>query len=175
MIVDYDLLRTYSEIVKHVITCGGVNPVVAGGAIRDMLLGRPIKDIDIFYSGTLDEEKLLTIFTKDTPENSSEYDGGEFQLTHPCLAIEDCSYPIQLIKIDDPHTLDWVCKNFGCNLSKVIFSGADLGITTEFLRDVEMEILTFPKPVSETYMKKMTDKYPDFLVNGTIEDECFDF
>lgn len=174
MIVNYDLLRVLCKIQDCLLAAGAVETVVSGGAIRDMLLGRPIKDIDVFYVGNLDEDKLLMLEKQSLA--LEDYEGTDFQVTHPHLRMDGCDYPIQLMKVDVPEgQLDeWILDNFGCNLSKVGF-GEHLEISQQFLDDVEMEMMTFPKPVSEKYMKKMTDKYPDFLVNGTIEDECSDF
>lgn len=175
MIVDFDLLRVLCKLQDHLLDAGAVETIVAGGAIRDMLLGRPIKDIDVYYVGDLDPYKLSVFEKKETP-SVEDYEGVEFKVSHPHLTMEGCSYPIQLMKVEIPlgQLDEWILDTFDCNLSKVGF-GEHLEISQQFLDDVEMEMMTFPKPVSEKYMKKMTDKYPDYIVNGEVKPDDFDF
>lgn len=177
MHIDYELLRIYSKIQDILLAAGAEETAVAGGAIRDMLLEKPIKDIDVFYVGALDDGLVTQNFTHDMENTKpSDYEESTFKVAYGRLLYKDCPYPIQLIKVDvEFGKLDtWIMDNFGCNLSKVLYGGG-LELTQEFLDDVEMEILTFPNPVNRKYMDKMIDKYPDFLVNGECKDyECTD-
>lgn len=174
MKVDTELLKIYDKILNSLISHEGVSGIViAGGAIRDMLLEKPIKDIDIFYMGKVDEEKLLKQFTNSSSETTA-YEKSDFNVTHGALWFPGCTYPIQLIQVDCTDLQYWIMDTFGCNLSKAWY-GNGLYISQEFLDDADMEILTFPKPVSTKYMAKMTEKYPDFIVNGECnDDECTD-
>ena len=174
MNIDYSFLKTLCEIQEVLLKCGAIETVVAGGAVRDMLLEKPIKDIDVFYIGDLNEESLENYFTSNEDDNSGEaYEDSEFEVLST-KTFPECPYPIQLIKVNVEFGKleNWIMDTFGCNLSKVMY-GSGLNLSDEFLADVELEILTFPKPVSKKYMDKMIDKYPDFLVNGECKDnEC---
>lgn len=174
MIIDYDLLRIFSKIQDHLLAAGAVETTVAGGAIRDMLLDKPIKDIDVFYVGNLEVDKL-SMFEEDYLLEAS-YEDVQFCVTHIGVKYKDCPYPIQLIQVDvEVGKLDgWIRDSFDCNLSKVSF-GKHLQLTQEFLDDTEMEMLTFPNSINQKYMYKMINKFPDYIVNGTYDDVCLDF
>jgi hypothetical protein len=177
MKINHDHLRILSKIQDFVLEAGAKETTVAGGAIRDMLLEKDIKDIDVFYVGDLDSKVLEKHFTTNTDEEEvNAYEDSTFEV-YPTVSMEGCSYPIQLIKVKTTvGDLDqWIVDTFGCNLSKVLY-GSNLVLTQEFLDDAEMEILTFPNPVEKNYMDKMTAKFPDFLVNGEVKnDSSFDF
>lgn len=160
---------------------------MAGGALRDMLLDKPIKDIDIFYKGTLDEEGVYKVFHKppilskvkatfkailhDDDEDiliAETYPESTFKVPYQELYYKDVKFPIQLIEVKDSDLiLNWIKKDFGCNISKVLLGhGGELLLTQEFIQDATLQILTFKSDCQQSYASKLIAKYPEYSCNG---------
>lgn len=177
--IDYQRMQLYDAILNAVLESGASAVTIAGGAIRDMLLERPIKDIDVFYTTKkvekkdpnsflawneytdIDEEIIKKYFTYGT-KSAADYEDDTFTITHPHLIWKDdlTNTQIQLIFLqDDP---DNYIGEFPCTLSRVAY-GQALEISNEFMYAAENQLLVFTDDCSETYQEKMYAKYPEFL------------
>jgi hypothetical protein len=71
MQLDYFHFDQLDKLIAMVVACGGEHVSVSGGAVRDSVLEKPIKDIDVFYQGELNEEAVKQMFgEKNTTGNS---------------------------------------------------------------------------------------------------------
>ena len=71
MMLDIGHFNKLDTIMAAVIAAGGQDVSIAGGAVRDSVLEKPIADIDVFYSGDLDEAFLKETFgEKETPKSN---------------------------------------------------------------------------------------------------------
>jgi hypothetical protein len=177
--IDYQRLQLYDAILDAVLESGASAVTIAGGAIRDMLLERPIKDIDVLYTmpkvektepngwlawdeyKEIDEEIIKKYFTYGQ-KTAADYEDDTFTITHPHLIWKDdlTNTQIQLIFVqNDP---DEYVQEFPCTLSRVAY-GNELSISNEFMYAAENQLLVFTDDCSETYQEKMYAKYPEFL------------
>ena len=181
---DLQHLELLQTVLDKLALCGVPleNMEIAGGAVRDMLLEKPIKDIDVFFEGKFDEEliKKHFIVLKKEPDEEEWYREFENKTTkeetwvvdYQRLSLEGCEYPIQLIRTKE------ICaqiKTFGCNLSKVAYGSGGLFLSNEFLTDQYLKILTFTDTCTENYSKRMQNKFPEYAVNGEQNKNWNDF
>lgn len=170
-----ELFVTYEELMSQVLDCGAEQVMVAGGAVRDALMGRSIKDIDIFYQGEIDHNKL-TKFMEPIHKNPIAYwasnkDGDfldsvpypkndDWDVTYNHMKSKITDKPIQLIKVKK---LETHLSTFGAGLCKVaLLADGTLWITPEFMKDFSMEILHFDPNCGEKFKDKMCNKFPEF-------------
>lgn len=161
-----ELFQTYEKIMAAVLEAGATEVMVAGGAVRDALLGKPIKDIDVFYSGDLFWHKLNKNFKTNYKPPKDEFgfteayeENDEWQVTHQSLLSEYSDKPVQFIRCKDFATH---LNTFGAGLCKVaLLADGTLWITPEFIRDCSEGILHFNPNCGEKFKDKMCDKYPE--------------
>jgi len=159
---DIETVEKYQEILGKLEQF--VEPVVAGGAIRDMLLDKPVKDIDIFYKGKLPDSVVKQLFTVEAKYDKA-YDNSEFQVFYSKVFYNNVTLPIQLIETkEDPRSI--IIDDFGVNLSKVWLTRAGLVIPNEFLLDASLKILTFKPNCKQSYVERIIDKYPEYTCTG---------
>ncbi len=104
MKIDYLLINKFQTIREYLQECGAEESLIAGGAVRDMVLDKPISDIDVFYIGDLDEEKLTKKFTiKENPNKEAHafYNKkkNRWSVDYSIVVLEDVDCPIQLIDL----------------------------------------------------------------------------
>ena len=160
MIFDKEHLSNLEDILHFVKQAGATEAIVAGGAVRDMLLGKPIKDIDVFYTGEL--SNVEKYFTVETIEDDESYEGTEFSVTHRHVTYEYCDYPIQLIKVDN---LRKVVDIFGCNLSKTAFEEVGVVLFPDFMEGVRTHKVVIDNNCkTEEFAQRIKEKYSDWEV-----------
>jgi hypothetical protein len=162
--INYEHILDLQAIIAATIESGATDAIVAGGAVRDMLLGKPIKDIDVFYTGDLDQKKVYQHFKKlgdllTEEELDDLYGDSDWQVTQQALRYEDVEYPVQLIRVNG--TLDDHIATFGVGISKVMVDANGLVIPNEFLSGMAWKILSFGE-CGDTYKNKMIEKFPDY-------------
>lgn len=184
-----DLFNMYASILSLVKDCGAHRSIVAGGAIRDIIHDKPIKDIDIFYTGELDKELVKKKFPLSFKEPADELEGllggnvNDFpyanaeqgwNVTFPCLELEGCEYPIQLIKVEGETFNDLALhvNTFGCQISKLyaylskeVESGLMVCAAPEYWKGINENQLIFSKGCAENYKLKIMQKFNDWTVD----------
>jgi hypothetical protein len=180
MTVDHILLNQFDTIIDHILSCGAHDVMIAGGAVRDMLLKRPIKDIDVFYTGKLDDNKVNKIFKAaskppkptDPDELEDYYEKQEsWEVYGTEWTLEGFDYPIQFVHVkkEPKGGLTAHIHTFGCNISKVLYNN-HLSMSDKFLNDVWLEQLTFTEELQRgAYKKRMIDKFPTYSVVDPTE------
>lgn len=181
-------IQLLQEIVEQCHKLGATKCMVAGGAIRDMLLEKPINDIDVFYEGTLadplqvfHEPKEETFYKNakrkkfvswgepvDPVPSESLFEGdppvefypdSDWKVTKQKVFYKDCKFPIQLIQCKN---FDTHLETFGAALSRVYVDRNGVHLTNDFLRAVELKMCLFEEECSMGYMMKIIKKFPEY-------------
>ncbi len=160
--IDFEYLDLLGSVLSKV-SFSGVGSmfcktVIAGGAIRDMLLQKPINDIDVFYEGTLMEKSLSTYFKQVKGTNQSYPDG--FTVTHT-VSHASLPVPIQLIQVKD---IDKHIETFPTQMSRVWYAHEDglHGVDLDFVFNVTQNEFVWDKKVDMPYYNKIKEKYSDW-------------
>lgn len=152
---------------------GAKDICVAGGAIRDTLLGKPVKDIDVFYTGTIyldDTSELAKHYGMkwDTDEDEVDtvtYKDSNIEVTPTNLLFQDIPYPVQLIGVKGEsleHIMDLIA-GFPCGLSKVCLTQeGGLCVWPEFLQNEFFKIVSYTPETPAKYKAKIQKKYPEY-------------
>jgi hypothetical protein len=160
--IDFEYLNLLGTLLSKV-TFSGNSPAflkctVAGGAIRDMLLQKPVSDIDVFYEGEFKESLLNIHFKQIKPTNQSYPDG--FTVTHTVWMM-DIPVPIQLIQVKD---IEKHIATFPTPMSRVQYSHANglSNIDLDFTHNVCEKEFVWDSKVDMPYYDKIKEKYSDW-------------
>ena len=160
--IDFDYLDNLGAILIRVMWSGEpLNPIkcsVAGGAIRDMLLQKPISDIDVFYEGTLVTEELKESFKLVQSTNHNYPDG--FNITHTVM-FKDIPVPIQLIQVKN---IEEHIATFPTPMSRVSYNHSKglEGVDMDFVYQVNAQKFFWDHKVDMKYFDKIKAKYSDW-------------
>lgn len=144
--------------------------MIAGGAVRDTLLGRKVKDIDVFieypeYIHHAEIDRFAKMAGSKTPTKLSKCYYG--QIVHLGDVFDTIwGKPVQLIFVKN---LTHHFNSFTVNLSKVKYTAAGLTMSREFLNDVHNCQITnnaelMDEGMKEQYVARVAQKYPNFKV-----------
>jgi len=153
----------------------GSYPVIGGGAVRDALHGRPIKDVDVFLRKQ-DHASLDHVFTVKVPTNPFMERYGRKDM-HGAWDLTACPFtgsrwPVQLILSDFENYMD-LARTFDIGLSRATYAhgtdGAHLYVTNEFIQDSEDKAFRIHRAEtdmelrrSQKRVERLLTKYPDF-------------
>jgi len=158
--LDFDYLDVLSDILDKVECSNSEDAAIAGGAIRDMLLQKPVSDVDVFYTGVLLDARLKVHF--DSVETLTDYgypDG--FTVTHK-VKLKKLPVPIQLIKVED---VDAHIDLFPSELIRVSYRNSTglQGLTPSFIDLARLQQFWWDKEVDLKYFSKIKAKYSDWM------------
>lgn len=173
MINNYEFFNDCVHIMDVLKQFGAKDIVVAGGAIRDALLGKPIKDIDVFFTGELDiddstpkaKEHGVKWDTDDDEVDSFSYEGSSIEVTSVPLLFEGIPYPVQLIQVkgNSMDNIISIVEAFPCGLSKAILHvDGTLSVASDFLQSEYFKVIAYTPEAPPKYKKKMVAKYPEY-------------
>lgn len=159
--LDLEYIKNLTSLVSKVGWCSSTLcmnfPVVAGGAVRDMLFNKPVSDIDVFYTQELDDIKLKNYFTEAKP-TENVYPAG-WSLTHT-LKHKDFPVPIQLIKVKN---ITEHLATFPSAMLRVYVDTHGLhGLTFEIMADAITQEFFWDQKVDLNYYLKIKEKYFDW-------------
>jgi hypothetical protein len=141
---------------------------IGGGALRDLLNNRRIKDIDVFVPETADLgkiERLLLVSHKLTKTTkSSDY----FDFADPTV-VEAREYtpritglPINIIAMRDSHfPIEVNMNRFDFGLCRIAYDGA-WHISPDFDHDRYGQVLTLRRCENQTQMARSLERYKRF-------------
>lgn len=162
--------------------------VIAGGALRDLIIGRPVKDIDIFIKATGSDDDthrfLASIYgeahalnkedVKEYHEQLSELQG-VYSLSRPRETEDDWlspsreirdenGCPFQVIALNTEVTPTSVVERMDFGICRVAHDGQHLDATHEFLLDMENQTFTLlrahsPARSQHRYDRLVREKY----------------
>lgn len=123
--------------------------IIAGGCLRDLLLNKPINDIDIFLPGLTAEEV----------EGVDEYAMG-FMVTD--VINKGVKYQIIKHRFQDIHD---VLEHFDTGICKVAYPGYWL-LTDDFQKDVKNKTITvyLKNWRHKPHLDKLKEKFPDYTI-----------
>lgn len=168
MINNYEFFNDCVYIMSALKKFGVDKICVAGGCIRDTLLGKPVKDIDVFCSGELmldDSSDLAKHFgikwnTEEDFVEGKDYEDSKITVMNKCLLFEDIPYPVQIILCDN--IMETVNK-FPCGLSKAVLDDeGGLSLWPDFLQSEYFKIISYSVETPAKYKMKLQKKYPEF-------------
>jgi hypothetical protein len=144
---------------------------IGGGALRDHLNNRRIKDIDIFVPETANLDKIEKLFvaagthklTKTT--KSSDY----FDFADPTV-VEAREYsplytglPINIIAMRETHfPIEVNMNRFDFGLCRIAFDGDTIITTPEYEHDRDNEVLTLRRCENQTQLDRSMERYERF-------------
>ena len=161
--IDFEYLNMLGSIHSKVYFSTGklqtyAKCAVAGGAIRDMLLHKPVNDIDVFYEGELSDNSLKNFF-KTVKSSETNYPDG-FNVTHT-VSLAGLPVPIQLIQVKD---IQKHIDTFPTPMSRVWYSienGLN-GVDMDFVGQTTTKQFLWDSKVDMPYYDKIKAKYSDW-------------
>jgi hypothetical protein len=125
----------WEDLRRKVASQAGRHAIIAGGAIRDHMLGRPVKDIDIFVLG-MSAQSAKQIFGADT----IEYAGVE-EAKHQYRTRDGLTVDLVFSRYDN---VQEILEHFDLGICRVGWDGWDYVVTDDFEFDRrELKITTF--------------------------------
>lgn len=175
----------WTRALARVHAAGGADAVIAGGAVRDFLLGREIKDIDIFLQshGFIADEKIARF----------AFDGIKLQLTNGSyrpaeigevgtLWVYDDPFgtPVQLIFLDINESVTPAIAIEHCDfgLCRVAFDGEQLHMSGHFIADLAGQTMTLRRDMttnnverSKRRFDRLSVKFPTYTYVNPYADQ----
>lgn len=153
------------------------NPVIGGGALRDHLLNRPIKDVDVFLRAK-DHDNLDSELTKRIrpPLLAQMYGRADMHGAWDFLQTLE-GFQVQLILADFETKKD-LAHTFDLGLSRVTYDEGGLYVSPEFDADAIDKVFRIHRADNNYELQRtlrrierLSEKYPDFIHEATLV-EC---
>jgi hypothetical protein len=170
-----ELLKTplptnWETIRRSVSSKAGRHAVIAGGALRDHILGLPVKDVDIFILG-MSAQAAKEIFNADTVE----YAGVE-EAKHQYVTEDGLTVDLVFSRFDN---VQEVLAHFDLGICRVAWDGNTVLATEEFRNDLDTKTATQFYPSGSGHAARVmaklaplgfklkphtdTDRYEDYI------------
>lgn len=159
----------------------GVFPgaIIAGGALRDLQYGKPIKDVDIFcpvnYYDDSYEDVLYELFGNDITLMVASVYGREANLernVHAVFELEIGDDKYDIILIDRVFN---EIERFDLSICQIAHDGTTLMTTSAYEQtrvDKVIRVMNINRPDRQrNRIERMLAKFPDFTVDPPLEDE----
>ena len=135
---------------------------IAGGYLRDTLLGRPIKDCDIVIDYVYHDHEFFDSYFEECLEETNHEDYSEADISANKKYVKD-GIIYDLIFVND--FTEWF-NTFPINLSKIYYSVAanSLITTRAFVHDAENNVITLEVPYTQrewSYATRIQAKYSE--------------
>ena len=144
MHLDIEHFVKLDAIVATVVSAGGLYVTVAGGAVRDSVLEKPIADIDVFYQGELDKEVVKEHFGEpaEAKYNPPEPSAVDFNTWDLYVAAHDAWYAACEFKDEDgiPYDNTFQVDNYKGDC----FNFDGMKVQLICVEDVDKHIASFP-------------------------------
>ena len=138
------------EVLRRSVSSkAGRHAIIAGGAIRDHLLGLPVKDVDIFISG-MPAQAAKQIFNADVVE----YAGVE-EAKHQYVTTKGLTVDLVFSRFDN---VPEVLAHFDLGICRIAWDGNTLLGTEDFHRDLTMKTVTTFYPSSSGHSDRVMAK-----------------
>ena len=166
-----DIPPEWVSMLRHVQTYFP-NAKIAGGALRDLELGKEIKDVDIFITRTHDFHESMGKLHDDIKQTyHSEY-GMHCSKTDPReiygiyhVRKNDIKYEF-IVGSEKETSIDL----FDIGICQISFDGNQINVTQNYIDDVQNKIIRVYNPhgTNRTIKRiaRMSEKFPDFTVSG---------
>lgn len=145
--------------------------VIAGGAIRDILLARPTKDVDFITSYLMTIEDAETFFAKSFRRvriSRAEYDDGlsdgGSSLRYVLASLDNTINVLVVSDVDDK------IASFPDTISMVYFDGMQIVTTPQFRKAVETKVVEYAPRTTAERLERLLTKFPDFNFHQSTEE-----
>jgi hypothetical protein len=179
------MLKQYQPILEGV---QAIEPLahIAGGAVRDTILGRPIKDIDVFlnYQHTDTVAQMLHSkfgYVKETRE-WTKYQNLSDPVVVDAINLEkaDETIPLNLIGLDEPKTMQMNVERFDFGICMAAWNGEKVYTAPQFETDVKNKTFTLSRADNQEqfaysmsrFKKLTTDRYRGYILSVPLEFEA---
>lgn len=147
----------------------GSHPVIGGGAIRDSILNRPIKDVDVFLRAKDHNYSLDSELTKRIRCSPQTLAYGRPDMHGAWDFIQQIeTYPVQLI-LADFEDLEDLAHTFDIGLSRATYDGTRIYVSPEFTKDVQDKAFRVRRADNQYELERSLkrvqrhlEKYPEF-------------
>lgn len=153
----------------------GINPVLAGGALRDLLLGKEVGEVDMYLSMSAWRAAATSTshISKVLLEREGwEVDGLSGEVSNSCIFEDEnagVTYHIRVLKDDSPVAKVIGEFDFGINMVGINTYG-NLAISQHFVNDIDKQQITIRNERSREVLhkryEKLSKKYQWPLVNS---------
>jgi len=155
--------------LTHLLSAISPNTVLAGGAARDTILGKPIKDYDIFMP--IHRENLQQVFAqvgcivgRELSGHLITHHSAEYQYERPEMLAVLKIANLDVILYDDcaGRSPEQVVRTFDCGLSQAWFDKGGRVRTTntfDYCRDTRRNYF---RELREERVKRLASKFPDW-------------
>lgn len=160
-----NIITVYKDIYKQ-------KAVLAGGAVRDQLLGKKVSDYDVFmevrsFNKERDISELRILLAYEGATNfevtTDESGGTEYPFTLVEATLRG-GEKVQFILLEATTADEWI-NTFSVNISKVSWECGEIKKHPDFEEGVKNKKLVFSENTSAAYIKKITEKYSDYDSN----------
>lgn len=170
----------------------GTEAILAGGALRDNLMGKPVKDLDVFFAAgspiaatdmivNVQDSLPASIESIIAGEEYREWVGDQLLAvaTLEPLSFDTIDLPqVNLIALPTGATLQSTVGRIDFGICQVGLTIREEFITEAFTKDFNEKTFTFTKdadqwPYSERRWLRLREKYPDFKLVGAPDPEEF--
>lgn len=169
--------REILEVVRREFP--GSHPVIGGGALRDSILGRPIKDVDVLLRAKDHEHLDSELTTYVRPPIIVQHGYGRADM-YGCWNVKEqlCGYDVQLILADfeDLHDL---AHTFDIGLCRVTYDGTELYVSPEFTQDAADKAFRIRRADNQYELERslrrvtrLQQKYPEFELDHPVLSRC---
>jgi len=170
--LDVPVPARWLQIVRSL---GTDNVVLTGGALRDHLCGKQVKDLDLFVFGddvpwTQLVERLANAWELTMESDTEGYTPGVSSITN--FELPDCDEPVNLMRspLLDKESVIRRCDFGLCQIGM----GTDgvVWVTEAFVDDCANKTFTFipteftREDASRTRWQRLREKYPDYTLKG---------
>lgn len=145
--------------------------VIAGGALRDMILGRPVKDIDVFaYRRTWRTATELKAWLQAILGGTGKIVINEAYATYReaidsvVFAVEVSAFnitglPFQVIAMDHPVTMQSAVERIDLGMCRVAHNGKELYQHPDFIHDRANECFTIRRCNNVAQLERTKERY----------------
>lgn len=150
----------------------GSHPVIGGGALRDSILGRPIKDVDVLLRAKDHEHLNSELTTYVRPPIIVQHGYGRADM-YGCWNFKQqlCGYDVQLILADFEDVYD-LAHTFDIGLCRVTYDGTTLYVSDEFKQDAADKAFRIRRADNQYELERslrrvtrLQQKYPEFKLD----------
>ena len=141
------------------------NSFVVGGAVRDHLNGRPIKDIDILVLGTPSNAGYASIGLWEVEKQHVDNVGSDVVASRRFVG-EFMGWEVDLFFRDDVDSIYDMIKTFDLGFCQCAYDGNSHILTNAYMHDVANKQIAVRNQTfnSDDRVKRMLVKYPDWKV-----------